>query len=448
MSTTKDNEQLYREYPDLLGGSSSPEAEQQVDPKLLRLIRDLDAACAPSEPPAHLAASITQALAEYNVQRQQAANARVIAYNGRHAAVAATAAPTSPDPDVPKRARWTRLLPATRLGWAAVLLAVSLILSAGAYAVLPVLEQAFHIAGMDHIERENLGQQVDYRQTINGYTVVVRRVYADANNIIIGYVIENAGSDSGNVHPANEKLTNSHSTVFKAISGAGSGVQGGEAGYIATYDASVLGNSTETPESLNLNFTLDLVAFRSANETQPAPTAVQVGPDSWAVEAQPMREEKLAGPFTFSFSVPVTPGRIAEVHQTSQAAGLSITLERVVVTPSETRAYLRCSPPDNRSNLVWHPLVSLQVNGRVRGGQAPQWSRNLGDNAWSSSFFAPLYDEQGEWTITVNELVGMRDLNEIQFQDSSELAEALKQERLRGPWTFSFTAPPALQTGR
>ena len=44
-------------------------------------------------------------------------------------------------------------------------------------------------------------------------------------------------------------------------------------------------------------------------------------------------------------------------------------------------------------------------------------------------FFAPLYDQRGEWTLTVTELVGF------------DPAGPGEQTRLAGPWVFRFRVP-------
>lgn len=44
-------------------------------------------------------------------------------------------------------------------------------------------------------------------------------------------------------------------------------------------------------------------------------------------------------------------------------------------------------------------------------------------------FLAPLYDQQGEWTLTVTELVGF------------DLAQPWGQTRLASPWVFRFHVP-------
>jgi len=52
------------------------------------------------------------------------------------------------------------------------------------------------------------------------------------------------------------------------------------------------------------------------------------------------------------------------------------------------------------------------------------------EGCYCYSFFAPLYDQQGEWTLlTVTELVGF------------DLAPPYEQTRLVGPWVFHFHVP-------
>jgi len=48
---------------------------------------------------------------------------------------------------------------------------------------------------------------------------------------------------------------------------------------------------------------------------------------------------------------------------------------------------------------------------------------------YGHGFLAPLYDQRGEWTLTVTELVGF------------DLAPPYEQTRLAGPWAFRFRVP-------
>ena len=133
------------------------------------------------------------------------------------------------------------------------------------------------------------------------------------------------------------------------------------------------------------------------------------------------------GPFTFDFSVPFIPGRVAEVNQTVETAGVAVRLERVVVTPSETRAYLRFDSPGG-AEMGWTAIVTLKAPGD-ESGQSGFYSVKDGPPVHQYGLLAPLYDRYGEWTLTVTELVG------------TELVPPYNDVRLAGPWVFRFRVP-------
>jgi len=139
-------------------------------------------------------------------------------------------------------------------------------------------------------------------------------------------------------------------------------------------------------------------------------------------------EEAIVGPFTFDFSVPFIPGRVAEVNQTVEVAGVAVRLERVVVTPSETRAYLRFDPPGG-PEMRWTPIVMLEAPGDGKSQDYFAYSVNADLPVYPYGFLAPLYERRGEWKLTVTELVG------------TELVPPYKDVRLAGPWVFRFRVP-------
>ena len=156
----------------------------------------------------------------------------------------------------------------------------------------------------------------------------------------------------------------------------------------------------------------------------------QMGPPM-VVVLEPLptpEEEAIVGPFTFDFSVPFIPGRVAEVNQTVEAAGVAVRLERVVVTPSETRAYLRFDPPGG-AEMGWTAIVTLKAPGD-ESGQSGFYSVKDDPPVHQYGFLAPLYDRYGEWTLTVTELVG----TDLTQQPSEDI-------RLAGPWVFRFRVP-------
>lgn len=329
--------------------------------------------------------------------------------------------------------RWGRLMPTTRLGWAFLLLALSLAFGAVAYAVTPVLSGVFQMeAGLQHIEQADLVQELDLSQTVDGVTVTLERVYADANRIVVGFTIK--GPTGQRYEARHLTLTDAAGTIFPDTVGYGVSGQSdileaslppGEVAYVLAFDAAAVKGA---PDDLDLRLVMEveeLVLPPDAPGPPPASTGSPAEPpEPMVVELQPIPVGAIVGPFTFDFSVPLIPGRVIEVQHTVEAAGVAVRLERIVITPSETRAFLCFEPPD-RYDKEWTPIVTLDTADE----SVPMVNETGEEGCYSCDFFAPIYDQRGEWTLTVTELVGF------------DLAQPWGQTRLAGPWVFRFRVP-------
>ena len=334
-----------------------------------------------------------------------------------------------------RRVQW---MPATRLSWAALILGALLLFGGITYALNPALSQVFRafFPGWRHIEETHLAQEVNLSQTLDGVTVTLERVYADANQIVIGYTVK--GLADQNLEVSRMSLTDEQGRAFSEMTGAGAagtsellGVQlpPGEAAYVTAFDASVVEGK---PERLRLHLTMHLVKLVPVDQTPVTPTVPLPEPSEAGVIvalAQALREEMVSGPFTFDFSVPFIPGQTVEVQQTMEAAGVAMRLERVVVTPSETRAILCFEPPDD---IEWTLLADLDAGdgGALHGGVVGRPDDVSGRECHRVSYMESLTSKSGEWTLTVTELVGT-DLSQIPSEDV----------RLAGPWVFRFRVP-------
>jgi hypothetical protein len=329
-----------------------------------------------------------------------------------------------------RSSRWAQWMPATRLGWAFMALVLCLAFGAVAYAVVPVVSRLFQQeAGLRHIEQANLVQELNLSQTIDGVTVTLERAYADANRIVVGFTIK--GPNGQRYDPYHRlTLTDAAGTVFSGMVGYGVTGQSdilqvslppGEGADVICFDAAPVEGA---PAELDLRLVMEVVEALPLDAFEPPPTS-----DSPPAEP-PMvvvEEEAIEGPFTFDFSVPFIPGRMAEVNQTVEAAGVAVRLGRVVVTPSETRAYLRFDSPGGAER--WIPIAMLKAPGDEESQNYFAYSANDDPPIHRYGFLAPLYERQGEWTLTVTELVG------------SDLARRGEQTRLAGPWVFRFRVP-------
>jgi len=336
---------------------------------------------------------------------------------------------------------WTRLKPATRLGWAGLILGALLLFGGVAYALNPVISQVFRLfPGWQHVEEAHLAQEVNLSQTLDGVTVTLERVYADANEIVIGYTIK--GPNGQRYHAYHLTLTDAAGAVFPGTVGYGMSGQSdileaslppGEGSYVLAFDAAAV---TGAPKELDLRLVMELEKLVLPPDA-PSPSPTLAGspaepPESMVVVLEPLPtpdERAIVGPFAFDFSVPFIPGRVAEVNQTVEAAGVAMRLERVVVTPSETRAYLRFDSPGG-AETRWAPIVMLKAPGDEKSQSYFAYSVNADPPIHQCGFLAPLYDRQGEWNLTVTELVG----TDLAQQPSEDI-------RLAGPWVFRFRVP-------
>jgi hypothetical protein len=356
-----------------------------------------------------------------------------------------------------RSSRWAQLMPATRLGWAFMALVLCLAFGAVAYAVVPVVSRLFQQeAGLRHVEQANLVQELNLSQTVDGVTVTLERAYADANRIVVGFTIKDP---NGQRYEAGHlTLTDMAGTVFSATIGFGMTGQSdilqvslppGEGANVICFDAASVEGA---PVELDLRLVMEVREFvLSLDAPEPPPTPISPPdepPASMVVEALPVPEGDILGLFTFEFSVPFIPGRVAEVNQTVEAAGVAVCLERVVVTPSETRAYLHFDSPSGE--VEWGiPIAMLQAPGED-GKSYTGYVGSYGPASYQYGFLAPLYNRQGEWTLTVTELGGT-DIERLEAQilrqadsavvsvDAAEAAEF--QTRLAGPWVFRFRVP-------
>lgn len=149
----------------------------------------------------------------------------------------------------------------------------------------------------------------------------------------------------------------------------------------------------------------------------------------------PIDIQSSVGPFTFDFKLPFHAGKVIDVNQTVEAAGIPVTLERVIVSPWATQAIFGFSPPYN--DIKNRPLMiaSVQPAGAnpVNSGMG-----KTKEEASAEYFIGDLTGKSGEWTLTIKELVFPP---EPSGQGKVEVHPASDTKRLAGPWIFQFQVP-------
>lgn len=350
----KHKETVFTRYPDLL--------DEQADAETQALIQQLDAVYTAPSVPAHL--TLERALEGRAAQPERAHPAR----QGR----------------LQPLARWflaPRPLP-QRLGSIALALLLALLLTIGStYAVGTILDRVLHMEpGTQQIALQNLYQPINQSQTIQGFTITVAEGYADANRVIVTYTVKKPVGHIYNHATPLGTLATQDGLVLPDYGGDGYGNRTGDDAYASFFDAAGISGN---PQELHLRLNV-----------QGLDVAQQDGNDATLCTYQ------IPGSLSFDFSLAFHPGRIANVHQTVTIGGTAVTLERVVVTLSETRVYLRGI--DDRSLVArlsvggWDsehgPVGPIGLMGGKSGAS--------GDQA-IIYFSASLYDKHGEWTLAV-----------------------------------------------
>ncbi len=303
---------LDKRYPDVL--------EKDAPAEQVRLVADLDQAYTEAAPP-ELRALLRQALREH-------AAIPMSLHGRRH----------SPPPRRPLILAAVALLAAAAI--ASVAHAVGLL--------LPPADQAITSTPLEHLVVEkNLGRVLNLSQSACGLTVTVTRVYADANRVVVGLTTTPGTTPTGLVDMP--RLTDAQSVELPSIFSVGgySGQPGGSAGAVGsviTYDGSAIRGA---PPEVVLRLTAPVLCSSSGTLTG------------------------ATKPLIFDFTVPFTPGRVADLPQAVAAGGTTMTLERLVATPLETRLYVRGATWDNVTPiLVANGRTIINVAGRSAGGVA------------------------------------------------------------------------------
>ena len=363
---------------------------------------------------------------------------------------------------VRSRRAWLRRSP---LLLARAVLVTALLLTVGlaAYAVAPFLGQgdfSWPSGGTPTLDNTRV-----LRRTVDGYQVTLQAVSdgtnmaADANQLLL--VVTLTDPQGRRLRPGEFLTTDEAGGAVPRLTDDSTGStfhwrgttvyapsDGSEPREPARYEVGLVfdsGGRAQMPAAFNLHLLLTLRVreegladlgpslTRRANGATPAPGSA---PGLGRVEPARWRE---VGPIGFTFRLPTDPlRRVAVVHHTDRAAGVRMTLDRVIVTRSEVRAVLRFASPDDRPATDWSPvtidlrgypdhyrmqLSELNLPALHAGGWQP-------DGTWIASNVNPadlLLNQETEWRLTVPSL---------------EPAEP-DLPLVRGPWIFDFTLPPA-----
>jgi len=328
-----------------------------------------------------------------------------------------------------------------RLGFV-VAVAVSVFMIMGVtYAAVPVFTRVFDLGGAGSVIQQNLGREVNISRRLAGYTMTIKRVYADPNRVLIAYSIRppTTGQRLWNMS-TNLTVTDAQGTVLPERSLVGDvGTTEPETTLEGFDTASITGN----PWELRLHLTVPWIEAMERLHPPPGPgrSSVQTvqafpglptaGAFGSAAIARPVGERdpwmqivRTYGPISFDVTVPFERGREVLPRQQVQAGGVTATLERVVISPTETRLYVSGLEPNTFGILS-------TASGDVRDAASTSW-RWHGMTVYSID--TDFSDKHEEWSFTVKPMPPLHLPPGVTSPPGSAPAKG-------GPWTFHFIVP-------
>lgn len=244
-----------------------------------------------------------------------------------------------------------------RLGLGLALLLI--ILTAASAALSPLLRETLGFTPTAHqlVQNEQF-TLLQQSATVNGKRITLNAAYADINQVILGMTID----PSLTVLPTLKTKQGEELPVL-AIKVSGSKFGNSQIGEASIFDASGL-----PPSAAKFDLTLEL----GISNTQAV--------------------------VTFNFTVPSHGGLVLTPDARATADGKTVTLTKVVVTPSSTLVIVQGLLNDTDNN-------SLQT-GRLTapdGSQFAQGRAAPADQGYTFLYYDSLLNKKGTWTFEINQ---------------------------------------------
>lgn len=250
-------------------------------------------------------------------------------------------------------------------------------------------------------------------QTVGEYTVTIVGAYADANRIEVVYTMSGPPARAGKrILPVIDSLTDDQGASLRTKGTGGMSIQNDLQAGVGLFDADTLQNA---PAVLSLHLRLSLQ--QDGGSTRGVPD--QLAP-SVPTMAQRAGMQPVAPPFIFDFRTPFNGGDVTTPQQEVNAAGVTITLARMVTSPLETQTTLCFTTPDGKAD--WSMSATLDDQRGV--GIGPVSSAFGNQNCVRYSF--------------LNKEASLPDVRNLTV---TELLARDPHTRLTGPWVFTLHVP-------
>jgi len=314
--------------------------------------------------------------------------------------------------------RTYRLPSIARVGIRPVL-AIMVVAIIGAGVVLAINTLLWQFISDDDGLQSVDGIELNLSATIDDFTLNIEWGHMDANRLSIGFAV--SGFDCPDEQylfcDVGVRLLDEHQAQLPLLSSQGQD-EGETRSYLYNFDAS----SMQT-QSAEIEFQLEVEPF-GVTLSEPS----DVGSTVMETIQTPLN-----APLILTFSLGTNAqARVLNVVQSAKDSGYTLSLHRVILTPSQTRVLICFMPPD--LNRVWTTIPYLTAGDvEVAGGGAVQPIVEVGEGREEETcneftYNAAMFDYTGEWRLEIRELVGMGDVG-------------TDQQRIPGSWVFDFVVP-------
>lgn len=272
----KNEQEIRAAYRDILGNETDPDLVRIVG----RLTSDLSCAYKVDQPSQHLLSFVDEVVHKQAMEPTRG-----------HKLLRRS----------PVAGRWPR-----QVGNLAACLLLAVMLAGAGYAALPVIEEAFNQQpSTREIIANNLGKELNVSQSVDGFTVTVKRVYANTQQIVIGYTISGPSDRTFNsFHYADlpyppPALTDDERTEFHKGEGWSSALQDGTGGFVMTFSTR---DVNITSSELRLHLEVPAIEAVEIIDPNDPPVASRIECDKGD---NSLCFVTVQGPFKFDFTVPV-----------------------------------------------------------------------------------------------------------------------------------------------
>ena len=242
---------------------------------------------------------------------------------------------------------------------------------------LLLLNRVMQLLHYDTIGYNGYERDVLITRQACGFTITLQRVYADINQVVIAYIVTGPSGRSfigalgaNPTSATSPRVSTTQGLTLLYLKGA---VYTDpilhKDGAIIAFDAAKV-QTTSRQLTIRLTFPV-LTTVEQWEGTPPRPTPCETARPFRPREAPPgwdykrMRWLTVRGPFMFDVAMPFAPGHTVAFHRLAHVGRTTLALERLAVSATETRLYIRGIPPalEDRS------YATLSLGGKeIQGG--------------------------------------------------------------------------------